>query len=687
MEKLLYIQTEQDTGKELENYIDQDGERLSTFGPISRVNILVGATNSGKSRFMRGLVRSSSYVGLSLDPSIASPSSVLNICGRLSRKKFHILIEVNREGHEYDPEALAKEFPGLAPYLKPAKQGKAPELPWSLTQRDFSKIKGLLMQEYTKTVGGTDAGRRRDQLNDLVRVHRLVLGISDLGTADRDYWFNVQKEGLTEHDIENIETILKFIEALPSPPPLAHKLTPPMVVYIPVLRTAVRLQDISTSNTTDSLSQSILTNYEIDPSSGKVEVFTGNLLYWTIQKERSSELKLHKRLKDFEQFLGKTFFEGKSAELKPLDVQYVPGRHLALLINEEIQRPFHDIGDGIQAIIILMYRLFTADPGTWIFIEEPEQGLHPGLQRVFLETLARHPRLQDNNLKIFMSTHSNHLLGMAISELEDVSVFAFQRRTGWTDPERFEVRLVHSRQQSLLTLLGVANSSVFLANCGIWVEGITDRKYLRAYLSAYLKSDEFKAEHSFEPQEDVHYAFFEYAGSNSVHYLFGLENGAPLDQVEQVRAQFLCNRIFLLADRDEGKEEKHKHLEASQSDSFTYYVTPGIEVENLLSEAELLQALPQLISGLTEEDVARAKIQFSDYRNEHLGHYLKEKLGDSCPDALEAASGTLSAYYKDKLASLVCPHVSWETMSKDSRKLAKALYEFIHKHNQIASTS
>jgi hypothetical protein len=678
MEMHRYIQTIRDTGEELEHYIDQDGERLSFFGPISRVNILVGATNSGKSRFMRGLMRSPGYISFSLDPNTPNPSRILNICAHLSREKFHILLRVNPGGREYDPETSTVGSPWLAQQLpRSAKQDQPLELP--LMPRDFLKIRQLLIEELTELDGGTRRQQRQSSLNDFVQQYQFALQTSDHRTADRE-WSSVQEEGLTKDTAESVETVLGFIEvALPLE---LQKLTPPKVVYIPVLRTAVPLKEVSTSNTTDCLAQSISANYRLGSSGGKIEVFTGNLLYWTIQEERSGDSQAHKRLKDFERFLGQTFFEDMSIELKPLSEKYAPGRHLALLIDERIQRPFHDIGDGIQAIIILMYRLFTADPGTWIFIEEPEQGLHPGLQRIFLETLARHPALQEKDLTMFLSTHSSHLLGMAICELEkDVSVFAFQR---WTDPERFEIRPVHTQQASLLTLLGVANSSVFLANCGIWVEGITDRKYLRAYLSAYLQSDECKEEYSFVPQEDVHYAFFEYAGSNLVHYLFESEDGSSSDQAEQIRAQFLCNRIFLLADLDEGREEKHERLRALQSDSFQYFVTPGIEVENLISEAELSQALPKLISGLTEEHVARAKIRESGYREKRIGSYLKEKLGEDCPDALEATSGTLSADYKGNLARLVCPDVTWENMSEDARNLARALYKFIYEHNKIA---
>jgi hypothetical protein len=174
------------------------------------------------------------------------------------------------------------------------------------------------------------------------------------------------------------------------------------------------------------------------------------------------------------------------------------------------------------------------------------------------------------------------------------------------------------------------------------------------------------------------------AGSNLKQYLFESEDDAASGQAEQVRAQFVCNGIFLLADRDIGKEEKHKHLEELQSDGFRYYVTPGVEVENLISEADLKRVLPQLVSGLTEEQVKKAKIRDSEYREKRLGSYLGERLGNLCPDGLRAASGTLSAYYKDKLATLACQSVTWENMSEDARKLARDLYEFVCRHNRVA---
>jgi hypothetical protein len=671
-----YIQTMADVGEELDNYIDQDGERLSTLGPIGRVNILIGPTNSGKSRFMRGLARSSRFICVSIDPSAPHPNHALNSCKRLFSEKYRITIEIDRTQPGFDESTLTEDYGWLARHVRPARQDKTSRI--LLNAHDFRHIAGLLERKLVDPTRSTKTSRDWEELSQFAESYRFGLQASKSGDTDVE-WITLHRSGLTEEALDSIEGVLRFIESLSDR--VSVECTPRKVVYIPVLRTAVALAGADSVGSADLLAQSVGANYALDSRSGNIEVFTGNLLYETVDRDLRGDSPTRKRLRDFENFLSNAFFEGMSVELIPLAPDNDSSTHLALWLDEQTQRRLHDIGDGIQAIILLMYRLFTAEAGSWFFIEEPEQGLHPGLQRIFLETLVGHPNLREKDLTIFMSTHSNHLLGMAMSAQEDVSVFSFQR---WVDPERFEVRPVHTQHDDLLTLLGVTNSSVFLANCGIWVEGITDRKYLRAYLAAYLRSNEFEAKHSFAPQEDVHYAFFEYAGSNLVHYMFESDADSPAGRVEEIRARFLCNRIFLLADRDIGREQKHERFAAWQSTSFQYFTTPGIEVENLISETQLQQALPNLISGLTEGEVAKAKLQFVDYREKRLGTYLKGKLGPRCPDALEAASGTLSAYYKDKLATLVCPIVTWENMSEDARMLTKALYRFIHQHNQIA---
>lgn len=363
------------------------------------------------------------------------------------------------------------------------------------------------------------------------------------------------------------------------------------------------------------------------------------------------------------------------------------------------------MGDGINSLIILTYQLFLCEPGSWVFIEEPELNLHPGLQRVFLQTLVENPVLRKRNLRVFLTTHSNHLLRMTLrDELAaepDISVFAFQERA---EDKAFLIRPLVSEQHQALALLGVQNASVLLAQCGVWVEGVTDRIYLRAYLKAYLdflESTDFKAENSrIVLKEDAHYAFWEYAGSNLAHYfdLDGDEKPKRLsswqkkldeETLKRIESSALCNRIFLLSDQDKNKEAKHKALRAIKRDNFQYFMTPGVEVENLIS-AELLKAcLPSLFSIATKDTeriAALAQIQFdeNDYKNEHLGTFLKKKFPDACPAELpDKKTGTLSSYYKNKLPELVASHVKWDNMSASAKDLIRNLYRFLARHNEI----
>jgi len=111
--------------------------------------------------------------------------------------------------------------------------------------------------------------------------------------------------------------------------------------------------------------------------------------------------------------------------------------------------------------------------------------LHPGLQRILLNLMTsdRFP-----NQQYFLTTHSNHLLEIT-QDMEKISIYRFTKiLTESKEPDieaKFNIDSVSSGNRSLLDCLGVANSSVFLSNCTIWVEGITDRLYIRKYLELY----------------------------------------------------------------------------------------------------------------------------------------------------------------------------------------------------------
>ncbi|WP_165760255.1 ATP-dependent nuclease, partial [Niastella populi] len=145
----------------------------------------------------------------------------------------------------------------------------------------------------------------------------------------------------------------------------------------------------------------------------------------------------------------------------------------------EHEEPIYNLGDGIQSIIILTYPLFfNQDKNLKVFIEEPELHLHPGYQRILFETFLR-PEFK--HFEYFITTHSNHFLDLTL-EKNSISVYAFEQIKNNTEKPDFSIINVENSDTSVLSLLGVNNSSVFLTNCTIWVEGITDRIYIRKYL-------------------------------------------------------------------------------------------------------------------------------------------------------------------------------------------------------------
>ena len=99
-----------------------------------------------------------------------------------------------------------------------------------------------------------------------------------------------------------------------------------------------------------------------------------------------------------------------------------------------------------------------------------------------------------------------------------MSIFKFKKVKDKksNDDKPFSIEQCNNGDVSLLNELGIRNSSVFLSNCSIWVEGITDRLYLKHYLDLYIVSHK----DAIKFRENIDYTFIEYGGSNITHFNF-----------------------------------------------------------------------------------------------------------------------------------------------------------------------
>lgn len=529
--------------------------------------------------------------------------------------------------------------------------------------------------------------------------------------AERDFT-QIKNHVWFQHQVKEYQKVKLISE---------HK--PSKFYYIPTLRTAHSLY-IQTDEERDVINlgkkryryekieddillYTLRKNYYLDED---IDIFTGVHLYKDILNTRNSKRETRKKFESFERFISRNFFDGKTIDIiaefdkdasrKGDNTKEIISIHIE---GEKDSRDLYNLGDGIQAIIILMYKIFMAENNSYIFIDEPEINLHPGMQRLFLEQIISNQDLTRKNLTYFISTHSNHFLDLTL-EKDHISIYSFYSKTEDDGKKKLIIKNVNAGDNNVLKNIGVNNSSVFMANSSIWVEGVSDRIYLRAFLKSYCKHIGKKY-----PKEDIDFAFFEYAGTNLDHYLFyDIDEDQQEEMIKDINAMSLSNRIFLLADSDNVRIDSKKgkrlaKLENIQSNNFIpKIIRTHREIENLLPNGVWKNILIELCNKKllyeNREDIevkikeALENINSDDYSKKYIGEFLNDVrnsigkisgkfiLNQSEYEVNDDESlGTLKN--KRALSELIAKKdFSWETLkeSKAIEKLTIDVYNFIN---------
>lgn len=469
-----------------------------------------------------------------------------------------------------------------------------------------------------------------------------------------------------------------------------------LYVYIPLLRSVnpfifheIKNNDLYGYYTQQNIEG--LKDYSIKLNSGRRFIFTGQNIFEELKKKLLGNWDDRQQVREYEEFLSEKLFFNQKIVLIPKHNQ----KTISIKIGNQNERDLFKLGDGIQAIILLTFMMFIhKDNKIMFFIEEPEINLHPGLQRLLLQVMLD----EDNKLgeqQYFFTTHSNHFLDMTL-DYDNISVFNFQQideqelQQNNYDP-KFRIKKTAPNDIELLNSLGVNNSSVFLSNCTIWVEGISDVIYLRAYLKKYLsKYPEDKCY-----QEDIHYSFVTYGGSCVEHWNF--EDDTSEDPIF---AKSLNSNIFLIADKDDGNEKKDNKLRGELMDN--YYVTKSREVENIMHYKLLFSVISEHENRkLTQKINLYEKlidIYQSDLENDTEGNslfqdvilkeYLAIMIGHTDFDIYNSYKERSIQYYKihkTKFAKIAKELINimeyQDCMSKEAEEIASRIVQFIKTSN------
>lgn len=362
---------------------------------------------------------------------------------------------------------------------------------------------------------------------------------------------------------------------------------------------------------------------------GTHNIITGECLYYELKTHLLGEPEQRDLIKSYEEKLSQYFFDNEPVSLIPKHDQDV----VNIKIGSEKQFPISQLGDGLQQAIILTYEAYIKnldDNGNKqthaFFIEEPELNMHAGMVRQLMNFY-----LNETNHYYFFTTHSNHLLDM-VDESDEVIIQKFVKQPKDGNPKEFDFKIYRcDKDHELLSSLGVRPSSLYLANCTIWVEGVTDRMYLSKLMQKYIQvldsssdsKDKEKAKKYKSFMPNFHYAFIEYAGGNITHwsflddYLTKEEALEFLENSKGLTAKAITKNILLLADGDnEGKAERLQEWQNELKDE-NVHTLPCKEIENTLTASIIYKACLIKFMGIKN---ASAQVPLNSNTQNKLTH-------------------------------------------------------------------
>ncbi len=573
-----------------EGYTDFDSsEGLNRDRPfeLKSLNVIVGANNSGKSRFMRHFAYCASN---ELQVIYKTPNSVLGILN--NTEKFFRDLNKNIE--------IGTNIIDFQTYHNHESNYQ------SLINR-VREIKNRLENTSTNSLNSYPLDYERKILELFPRRKINFPPINDL-----------------EEILESLESKKDEIYTL--------KLHRNKFFYIDTLRSLKNLQFIEDTKSSNSpLSARTHEDYKFS----KEQIISGEDFFEFLTDSLLGMPEERQKIDDYQVKLSRYFFNNEIITLIP----HRKDESLHIKIGEAKQFPISQLGDGLQQVIILTYNAFLTTEPSFFFIEEPEMHLHAGYVKQLMKFL-----LNETDHYYMATSHSNYLLDM-INEDKRIALYRVDKKQIGDEENKYETVIKRcDGDRTILQTLGVSPSSVFLANCTIWIEGITDRLYFVQYLKKYLEELKTTNEEKWQDYsrfiDGYHYAFVEYQGSNLDHWDFEVD--CPDDVNSSIDkglpALLTTSHALVIADADLRGKPRFTELQSQLNDNMI--ITQGKETENTLPtnllKKKFFSMCPE--NGLSRQG-RKKKLEYFEKYDEYFDNRHETSdlgIGDYLDNILEA---------------------------------------------------
>lgn len=284
-------------------------------------------------------------------------------------------------------------------------------------------------------------------------------------------------------------------------------------------------------------------------------------------------------------------FVGDLLDDQNINIEIPHSKEYILVEMNGYSRPLESFGTGIHELVIMCSALALYEKHI-VCIEEPEIHLHPYLQRKFINFL-----LHKTNNTYFITTHSNVFLDFN----ENTSIYHVTYNKLKT-----EVSLANTSEKccTILDDLGYKASDLLQANGIIWVEGPSDRIFLKRWIE--LLNNDFI--------EGIHYSIMFYGGKLLRHISMKASQFLTDEFIYLLRinkkAMIIIDRDGVSSDSQLNQTKKRINNETKKGNC---WFTRGREIENYLTKNTLIRWLNE-----KHPNMPKSKIKVQENENKKL---------------------------------------------------------------------